>query len=153
MKIKLIIICLILSLSLLFGCGNSNNGSNNGNNNNNDNNVSTAALKIQDYFPIQENVRYVYEGVGNEYASYDVTVEFTSDNKVQQRIDNGGTVTARVIEIKDGKLTRLLSRGEQYNSENLLDQVDEEEVLLMEPLEKGTEIISSLSKIEKNPAK
>lgn len=98
-----------------------------------------APRKIADYFPIQENVRYEYEGRGNEYAEYEVFVDYTSKDKVQQRVDNGGTVLARVFEMKDGKLIRVLSKGEVYYRENLLDQREEtEEVLLMEPLEKGT---------------
>ena len=96
------------------------------------------ALKVQDYFPIVENTRYVYEGTGNEYATYTVYTEYTGQGKVQQRVDNGGTVTARVYEIKGGKLTRLLSRGETYYRENLLgEQDDSKEILLKEPLKKG----------------
>ena len=98
-----------------------------------------AERRIADYFPIRNNVKYVYEGKGNEFAGYDVYVDYTSENKIQQRIDNGGTVLVRVYEIKDGKLTRTLSKGEAYYRENLLQQKDDsEEILLMEPLEKGT---------------
>ena len=76
--------------------------------------------------------------MGNEYASYDVYIDYASEDKVQQRVDNGGTVMANVIELKDGKLTKLYSRGEAYYRENLLKlKNDEEEILLMEPLEKG----------------
>ncbi len=103
--------------------------------------VSSAAqtLNIQEYFPIRENVRYVYEGKGNEYAAYDVNIDYTAADKVQQRINNGGTEVARVISCKEGKLIRQLSRAEVYYRENLLTVTDnEEQVLLMEPLIKGT---------------
>jgi len=94
---------------------------------------------VSDYFPIMQNVRLTYEGTGNEYASYIVTVDYTAEGKVQQRIDNGGTVTARVLSLEGGKLVRKLSRGEAYYRENLLDKTDaSEEVLLMEPIETGT---------------
>lgn len=96
-------------------------------------------LSIEDYYPLNNNAKYDYEGTGNEYASYEVFVEYTSANKIQQRVDNGGTVMARVLELKDGKLTRLLSKGETYYRENLLDRKDgAEEIILMEPLQKGT---------------
>lgn len=95
-------------------------------------------LSVKDYFPIRENVKYEYEGSGNEYASYTMQIDYTSKDRVQQRIDNGGTVTVKVIEVKDGKVTRLLSKGETYHRENLLKVKGEEEVLLMEPLKKGT---------------
>ena len=117
---------LMLLLGLLSGCGVPND-------------PKPIALNIEDYYPIQENVRYVYEGIGNEYASYDVYIDYTSDDKIQQRVDNGGTVIARVIERKNGKLTRSLSRGETYHRENYLEVRDDTvEVLLMEPLEEGT---------------
>lgn len=85
-----------------------------------------------------ENTRYVYQGEGNEYASYDVYPDFTSENQVQQRIDNGGTVIAKVIALSDGKLVQTYSSGETYDRENGLNKTGEEEVLLAEPIVKGT---------------
>lgn len=121
------------------GTNNSNNtGNNNGTTNYNNEEPSPQALKIEDYFPIKANTHYVYQGMGNEYASYDVYVDYTSKGKVQQRIDNGGTVIANIIELKNGKLTKLYSRAEAYYRENLLNSKGEEEILLKEPLEKGT---------------
>ena len=88
---------------------------------------------------MKENTRYVYEGTGNEYASYNVMVDYVNESKVQQRIDNGGTVMANIVKIADGKLTRSYSRGEAYYRENLLESESEEkEILLMEPLKEGT---------------
>lgn len=98
-----------------------------------------AERKVSDYFPIQDNVKYVYEGMGNEFAGFTVTVDYSSGNKVQQRVDNGGTVLARVYEVTDGELTRIFSMGEVYYRENMLMQRDDaEEIMLMAPLEKGT---------------
>lgn len=95
--------------------------------------------KIEDFFPIVKDVKYVYEGTGNEFAGYTVYPDYTSEDRVQQRVDNGGTVLARVYEIKDGKLTVVLSKGEVYYRENMLQKTDgSDEVMLMEPLEKGT---------------
>lgn len=98
-----------------------------------------AKKTIADYFPIRENVRYYYEGKGNEFAEYDVYVDYVAGNTIQQRVDNGGTVAARVFEIKEGKLILKYSKGEAYYRENMLGKAgDPEEVILMEPLEKGT---------------
>ena len=153
MKKIFVLFCSVLLISLLFGCTNFSSYKNNGNVSNNTNNNATNAttnnntnqkpvsglLKIKDYYPIKANTKYIYEGKGNEYASYNVYIDYTSKDKVQQRVDNGGTVMAKVVEIKDGKAIRLLSRGEAYYRENLLSaKSDEEEVLLMEPLAKGT---------------
>ena len=116
-----------------------NNNSNNTNNNNENEEPEPELLEIKDYYPIKKNIRYVYEGMGNEYASYDVYNDYISEDKVQQRVNNGGTVMARVIEVKDGKLTKVYSRGEAYYRENLLEtKGDDEEILLMEPLTEGT---------------
>jgi len=98
---------------------------------------------IQDYYPFQEDAEYIYEGLGNEYAAMNVWTDYNdaSGNRIQTRTDNGGTETVRVIEIKDGKLTVISSIGECYYRDYLLDAevTNEVEVLLMEPLVKGTE--------------
>jgi hypothetical protein len=68
-----------------------------------------------------------------------VFTEYASEDNIQRRIDNGGTVIAQVVQLKDGKLTMVLFRGETYYRENFLDLSDDtEEILLMEPLEEGT---------------
>ena len=96
-------------------------------------------LRIADYYPLQENVRYVYEGKGNEYASYDVFIDYLADGRIQQRVNNGGSEVVRVLELKNGQLTKLLSKGEIYYRENFLNTSGENPgVLLMEPLAVGT---------------
>lgn len=139
MKKIIAVVSTVLLLAFSFGCTrqiDNVNGSNDGNNTNE--NPAPQSLSIKDYFPIKENTKYVYQGTGNEYASYDVYIDYTSESKVQQRVNNGGTVVAKVIEVKDGKVTRLLSKGEVYYKENLLNEKGDEEILLMEPLVKGT---------------
>lgn len=144
MKKIIILFSIVLSLALLYGCSKKTDivadtikPSN-----------ATASitstvpipkeLKIQDYFPIKENMSYIYEGKGNEYAAYSVFNDYISEGKVQQRIDNGGTEIARVVEVKDGKLTILFFRGEIYFRENYLEaESNENEILLKEPLVKG----------------
>lgn len=141
MKRTLLIFTLSLLLSILTGCTNSNNIKNNTSNANNSGNTNTSSqpLKVKDYYPIKENVKYTYVGNGNEYASYNVYIDYTSGDKVQQRVNNGGTEAVKVVEVKDGKVTRMLSRGEVYYRENLLAVKDSDnEVLLMEPIMKGT---------------
>lgn len=99
--------------------------------------------KIEDYFPIQADTEYVYEGKGNEYASYHVFTDFvdSANNKVQTRTDNGGTESVKVIQIAEGKATVLNTVNECYYRDNLMDKSssDEEEVLLMEPIDQGTQ--------------
>lgn len=101
--------------------------------------VSPAQLKVEDYFPSRQNIHYIYEGYGNEYASYDIYIDYAAEGKIQQRINNGGTELARVIEVREGKAAVLFSREETYFRENFLNKTKANpEILLMEPLVKGT---------------
>lgn len=96
---------------------------------------------IKDYFAYQENTKYVYEGKGNEYASYTVFVDYLKGNRVQIRSNNGGTETVKVMENNNGELTVLLSKGETYYREDLTQSTGltgKGEILLKEPIKKGT---------------
>lgn len=122
---------LVLMILFIASCSDSNQNGNNGNGNGEE-------LKVEDYFPIRENMKYVYEGAGNEFASYEVNVDYTNEKTIQRRINNGGTEVAEVIEVRNGKVTRLFSLAEVYYRENFLEKRNMSEVLLMEPLEEGT---------------
>lgn len=99
-------------------------------------------LKLQNYYPIQADTEYVYEGKGNEYASYNVFTDFVDsvNNKVQTRMNNGGSETVKVIEIKDGKVSVIFIKSECYYRDNFMSEtaIKDPEILLMEPLKKGT---------------
>ena len=100
----------------------------------------TTLLTIADYFSFKENAEYVYEGKGNEYASYTVYTDYTTDDSIQLRENNGGTELVKVLQYKNGELTQVLSRGETYYRENLIGKTEGEgEILLKEPLKQGTE--------------
>ncbi len=100
-------------------------------------------LTLIDYYPIQSDVEYIYEGSGNEYASYTVTMDFIDpiNNIVQTRTNNGGTETVKIIEIKQGEICVNNRIDECYYRDNLIEKanVEDPEVLLMEPIEVGTE--------------
>lgn len=98
-------------------------------------------LSIQDYYPVEADLQYQYYGEGNEFAAYTGYVEFIDKDagRVQIRIQNGGTDTVRVLELKDGALSEVYSVSECYYRQNLLAMTQEEpEILLMEPLQVGT---------------
>jgi hypothetical protein len=102
--------------------------------------VTKDSLKIADFYPFKENVKYVYAGKGNEYASYSVYTDYVADNRAQFRINNGGSEQVKVLENTNGTLIIHLSRGETYFRENFVDKTDgNDEILLKEPLVKGTE--------------
>ena len=94
---------------------------------------------VADYYPIRENVEIVYEGIGIEYAAYNVYIDYTSKNKIQERKNNSGTETVKVIEVANGKVTCIYSQDEAYYRENFLEKESNvQDVLLMEPLVVGT---------------
>lgn len=95
--------------------------------------------KVTDYVNTEVGTVYTYEGLGNEYAAFTMTIDFAEGNRVQQRLDNGGTVLARVLEVKDGALVRTFSREESYDLVNYLNEPsNDNEILLKEPLVPGT---------------
>lgn len=98
-------------------------------------------LSIQDYYPVESDLQYQYDGEGNEFAAYTGYIEFIDKDagRVQLRIQNGGTDTVRVLELKDGVLSVVYTVNECYYRHNFLAMTQETpEILLMEPLQVGT---------------
>lgn len=134
----------LFSLLLLVGCGptqnNPPNGTNTGEQQNN-NEQPAQEDKFAYYLAYQENTKYVYEGQGNEYASFTTFVDYLKGDKVQLRTNNGGTETVKVLGLNNGQLIQLLAQGETYYREDLTQSPklnNNGEVLLKEPLTKGT---------------
>ncbi len=100
--------------------------------------VDSADSTAQSYFPILENTHYVYEGDGNEYAGYDVYVDYTNASKIQQRINNTGTEVVRVLNIEENRITVVYNQAETYYRENSLNKNNTSEILLQGPIEVGT---------------
>jgi len=147
MKKLLLIICMLLSLVFLSSCSNKEAVRPSQEAVKPTEEVKTTPpetkaepLTIKDYYSYKENTKYVYEGQGNEYASYNVSIDYKSENSVQIRSNNGGTEMVKVLENKDGELRILQSRAECYYRENLTQQVPSKnvEILLKEPLALGT---------------
>ena len=124
---------LIITSAALAGCQPSNTTNNNTNNNNG------TKYKISDYYPFTANLKTVYEGKGNEYASKTEYVDYIKGDKIQIRSDNGGTVSARVLQNINGELIQLNSKGEVYYKQDMTAETASQNlVLLKEPLVKGT---------------
>lgn len=98
-----------------------------------------AKYTIKDIYPFVSNTMYDYEGKGNEYASYTVWVDYIKGNRIQLRINNGGTEVSRVIENKNGELKLIYSREETYFREDFTSKkANKNEILIKEPIAKGT---------------
>ncbi len=97
---------------------------------------------LEDFFPLEGDTEYVYEGTGNEYASYRRHIDYidVKSKKLQTRTSNGGTETVRVIQMQDGVLSVIYLEHESYRRVNFMEKEAgaEAEILLMEPLTTGT---------------
>lgn len=106
--------------------------------------TETETYVLSEYYPFLNNVMYTYRGEGNEYASFNMSVDGYNETRVQTRINNGGTEAVNVIEIDNGQITRIFSKDECYYREIFLSKAPEmTDVLLKEPLVKGTEWAAS----------
>jgi hypothetical protein len=106
---------------------------------NGDNNLDSP-YSIKDYFPMKANTMYIYEGTGNEFASYSLWTDYIKDNKIQLRQDSGGTVTSKVIENSSNELKLIFEKEESYYREDFTGKkANTDEILLKEPLVKGTQ--------------
>lgn len=157
-KVLILTLIALLSLSMvackvnLEGENASDNGhvengddSKNGDNGSLDDQDGQSA-SIEDYYPIEKNTNYIYRGEGSEYASYEKYVDYISKDgrTVQYREVNPGTTMARLVELRDGEIRRIYSRGEAYYREDYIlnpilrrSEGIEREVLLKEPIEVG----------------
>jgi len=97
MKKILLTISLLVSLVLLSSCANKDAVKSREDNASVPPETKADVLSIKDYFIQKENSKYVYEGQGNEYASYTVFMDYKEGNRVQLRSNNGGTEMVKVL--------------------------------------------------------
>lgn len=103
-----------------------------------DNNEPTKT--IEDYYPFLANTYLTYEGIGMEFAEKETYFDFIKNGRTQIRNHSTGTTVVQILEYQEGALKLYLSREDAYN---LLDYTNTDfvkarEILLMEPIEVGT---------------
>jgi len=95
------------------------------------------------FYPLKEGNMWEYEGEGMEYASFIQKVIFSSGNRHQVTIDNGGTIIANVLEESEGSIVNIYRSGEEFSGGNLLDKPSNVNIIMLQtPLEKGNFWIS-----------
>lgn len=105
--------------------------------------ASPVPESLLDFYPLKVGNIWEYEGEGMEYASFVQRVVYSSGNKYQLTIDNGGSVIANVIEVKGDSITNTYRGAEPYTGENLLNMKDNLNIILLQtPLEEGNFWIS-----------
>lgn len=141
---KKIICILLLSIMIIFSActGEKDKDLNDGNSNNNSGGSQIGTQhKIGEYINFKENIKYSYEGENSENAGFVTYIDYIDgENKAQIRTIGSGNNTVRILEMKNGELRQTFLRDECYYRENFLDKNEEKvEILLKEPLVKGTE--------------
>ncbi|ETA79601.1 GerMN domain-containing protein [Youngiibacter fragilis] len=97
------------------------------------------AVSVKDYFPFEGDVEYIFEGMGNEYATFTRTVDYIDGDRIQIRDNNGGTEIVKVIKADENEISIVFSRAETYFRESFLKKDSgKPEILLKAPIEKGT---------------
>lgn len=94
---------------------------------------------IQDYCPFMGNIRISYGSKNGSIGKKDIYVDYLKGNRLQLRTVTQSSSSVQVIEVKDGELRLIASRDDfSYRDNLLLAQNSKPEVLLKEPLQKGT---------------
>lgn len=141
MKKRIFSILMIITITFLFGCTEKTGTVKPGKSQvpNSTNTAETKTKKIESFYPFLSNVEYNFQGEGNEYASYSQYVDYIQGNKIQLRVNNGGTETVNVLELLNGQLTLVYSLNECYYRESFINKApNKNDILLKEPLKKGT---------------
>lgn len=101
------------------------------------------------YMPMKVGSIWEYEGEGNEYASYTLSVEYEEENRYQLTRDNGGTVIADIYEVREDSIVHVYLAGESYDHTNLLKQQNNlEDIVLKLPIEVGNKWVSEENSYE-----
>jgi len=129
LKKSIYIIMVVLLSIAASGCLKPDNANGNGNG-------GPEVLKVGDFFPMKPEAKYVYEGTGNEFASYSRWTDFIVGSKVQYRQNNGGTELVRVVDVRAGKAV-VKFEHEAFFREDMTGEEELSEVVLQEPIQAG----------------
>lgn len=93
---------------------------------------------ISDYLPLKVGNLWLYEGEGNEYASFSQEIVYEQDGRYQMMTESGGTVMANVIEVRNDSLVNTYREGEVYDNKNILNKPSNLNIIIMKlPVEGG----------------
>ena len=94
---------------------------------------------LGDYFPMRKGNKWVYQGTGNEYASFSREVLFTEGNMAQTLEINGGADVTKIYQVTSNAVTEIFKQVEPSIPVNLLhEKANEQSILLKSPLSIGT---------------
>lgn len=107
-----------------------------------DDESTTLSQNMLDWIPMNKNTKYVYEGEGNEAASYTVYPQFTHSDTLQLVQSTSGTDMVKVYEYTENEVREVFLRGETYFRDDIVDtgltsNQENFDILLQSPIEEG----------------
>jgi hypothetical protein len=100
--------------------------------------LEKSITDVRVYFPAEQNLTWIYEGSGNEYAAFTRKVIYKQGSKVQLAQDNGGTRLGIVLQVLPEAVLLNYTEEEFYSDTSLFNQAaNRSEVLLKAPLKAG----------------
>ncbi|HYG57253.1 MAG TPA: hypothetical protein VD902_04200 [Symbiobacteriaceae bacterium] len=98
-----------------------------------------ATTNAADYFPYTPGVTAVYEGKGNEFASYTIKVLYKENGLLEWRKETGGTTMAEVYRLEPQQVTLIYREGEAYDQAKRLGKPPNvNQSVLKAPITPGT---------------
>nr|WP_300090362.1 FAD-dependent oxidoreductase [Sedimentibacter sp.] len=91
---------------------------------------------VANYFPVLKDTKYTYINAENN-ETYEVTADYTSEDRMQLRTKYADEVNISVILLTDNTAVLTVSQEENYFRKNMMNYAGSEEVLLMGPVEEG----------------
>lgn len=103
---------------------------------------TTLSQNMLDWVPMSANTKYVYEGEGNESASYTIYPQFTHSDTLQLVQATSGTDMVKVYEYTENEVREVFLRGETYFRDDIVDTglttgQENFDILLQSPIEEG----------------
>lgn len=96
-----------------------------------------------DWFPALENIHYVYDGEGSEYAPFEVISQYAEENAWQTLQITSGTSLMMVYEYTEDEIRQIHTREEVYYREDYINpwnpsyRDEQLDIILQAPIEVG----------------
>ncbi|WP_208558611.1 GerMN domain-containing protein [Marinilactibacillus kalidii] len=103
---------------------------------------STLSQNLLDWLPMKEDTTFVYDGEGDEFASFKVYPQFIHSDTLQFSESNGGTTNVKLYEYSENEVREVFVRDETYFRDDLADtglssEQEDFEILIQAPVEIG----------------
>ncbi|WP_366924904.1 hypothetical protein MFMK1_001567 [Metallumcola ferriviriculae] len=111
--------------------------------------AESEVINLEDYFPLKKGSKWVYQGTGNEYASFSREVLFTKGSLAQALEINGGADVTKIYQVANDAVIEIFKQEEPSEPVNRLNEkINEQRIILKSPLSIGTKWNDGNSQLE-----